>query len=142
MPVIVKGSRCGASVKMSPSRFYKSKRHFCSNACKMRTLNEELNPNRMTHEVREKLRKAHLGSGEGKTYTKTYGVHTHRIVAEQKLGRKLLPGEVVHHIDGDKRNNNPENLMVFSSQKEHAAWHIREEMRCFGTALGQEVMPK
>ena len=32
------------------------------------------------------------------------------------LGRPLLPGEVVHHINGDNR---PENLRVFSSQAEH-----------------------
>lgn len=86
-------------------------------------LNAELNPTRMTAEVRAKLRAARLDTGEGKTYTKTYGQHTHRLVAEQMLGRPLAPGEVVHHIDRDKRNNNPENLMVFASQAEHAAWH-------------------
>ena len=32
------------------------------------------------------------------------------------LGRPPLPGEVVHHINGDNR---PENLRVFSSQAEH-----------------------
>lgn len=35
-------------------------------------------------------------------------------------------GEVVHHIDRDKRNNAPENLEVFSSQKEHALLHQKE----------------
>jgi hypothetical protein len=142
VPVFTNCNRCGVAIKMPPSQFNRSKRHFCSNACKMKTLNKELNPDRMTPEVREKLRKARLGSGESKTYTKTYGTHTHRVVAEQKLGRKLLPGEVVHHIDGDKRNNNPENLMVFASQEEHAALHVREEKFFFGTVLGQEVIPK
>ena len=142
MPVYATCNRCGVSIKMPPSQFHRSKRHFCSNACKMKTLNEELNPVRMTPEVRAKLRKARLGSGEGKTYAKTYGVPTHRVVAEKKLGRKLLPGEVVHHIDRDKRNNNPENLMVFASQEEHAACHVEEEIFFFGTALGREVMPK
>ena len=67
------------------------------------------------------------GKGAGKSYEKTLGVHTHRVVAAQMLGRNLLPGEVVHHIDGDIRNNRPENLMVFSSQAEHAKWHKEHE---------------
>jgi hypothetical protein len=89
----------------------------------MAALNEQLNPVRMTKTTRKKLRDYHLNTGEGKTYTKRYGVHEHRVVAEQMLGRKLLLGEVVHHIDGNKRNNEPENLMVFDNQAQHAAWH-------------------
>ena len=81
----------------------------------------------MTPEVRAKLRQARLGKGEGLTYEKTYGRHTHRVVAEQMLGRPLRKGEVVHHIDENKRNNSPENLMVFSSQKEHAKWHAEHK---------------
>ena len=87
--------------------------------------NKELNKTRMTSETRAKLRKAHLNSGEGKTYTKLYGVHEHRVIAEQMLGRPLKKGEVVHHIDGNCRNNAPENLMVLPSQKEHAELHAR-----------------
>lgn len=81
-----------------------------------------------TKEHREKLRVAKLGKGEGKTYTKTYGRHTHRIVAEQILGRPLKPGEVVHHIDRNKRNNNPDNLMVFASQADHVKWHKEHDL--------------
>lgn len=89
----------------------------------MTEMNEKLNPNRMTPDTRKKLREARLGTGEGIAYEKTYGRHTHRIVAEQFLGRPLRKGEVVHHINGDKRDNRPENLMVFNNQKEHAKWH-------------------
>lgn len=125
-----KCSNCGKAFKVYGRKVATFQHHFCSRACartftspRMSAMNKELNPGRMTMETREKLRQAHLNTGEGKTYTKTFSRHTHRIVAEQILGRPLLPGEVVHHIDGDKRNNEPSNLMVFTSQPEHAKWH-------------------
>lgn len=47
----------------------------------------------------------------------------HIVIAEMKLGRPILPDEVVHHIDGNKRNNLPDNLMVFASKADHTAFH-------------------
>ena len=44
-------------------------------------------------------------------------------MAEKLLGRPLLPREVVHHNDGDKRHNAWDNLEVLSSQSEHARIH-------------------
>ena len=93
----------------------------------MAEVNRRMNPHRMTPEVRAKLRAAHLGSGEGKGYEKTYGIHTHRRVAEKILGRKLRPGETVHHKDRKKRNNSPSNLQVFSSQSEHVKYHAAHD---------------
>jgi hypothetical protein len=45
----------------------------------------------------------------------------HRSVMERKLGRLLLPGEVVDHVDGITIHNDPTNLRVFASNSEHLA---------------------
>lgn len=87
--------------------------------------NKEHNKERMTLEVRTKLRNSRLGSGEQKGYGKYYSRKEHRVVAEQMLGRPLKPEEVVHHINGNKRDNRPENLFIFPSQSAHTRWHAR-----------------
>jgi hypothetical protein len=56
--------------------------------------------------------------------TKQRYVAEHRLVMEQKLGRHLLPSEVVHHRDGDPLNNAPDNLEVFQTN----GAHLRHEL--------------
>jgi hypothetical protein len=58
------------------------------------------------------------------TYLKTDGRHSHRVVAESWLGRELGADEVVHHIDLDKHNNEPDNLCIFPNQSIHARCHF------------------
>jgi hypothetical protein len=61
--------------------------------------------------------------GISNSYLKKGERHIHRLVAEECLGRELQPGEIVHHEDEDKWNNDPPNLIVFPSQAVHARHH-------------------
>jgi endogenous inhibitor of DNA gyrase (YacG/DUF329 family) len=57
------------------------------------------------------------------SYTKIGQRHAHRVNAERLLGRPLQPGEIVHHLDENKRNPAPDNLEVLPSQRVHATLH-------------------
>ena len=69
-------------------------------------------------------------------------VYEHILVAESKLGRPLYENEVVHHIDGNKLNNSPDNLMVFSSQREHDKWHWEKRSARYQTSDGKSYTIK
>lgn len=50
----------------------------------------------------------------------------HRFIMELVLNRKLTSKDIVHHIDGDKADNRPENLVVTTRPK-HAKQHYIED---------------
>ena len=68
-------------------------------------------------------------------YIKINGKHEHRILAEQLLGRLLLPGEVVHHKDGNKQNNAPDNIEIFKNQSEHCSYHNKNRRNLRGALV-------
>lgn len=47
----------------------------------------------------------------------------HHLVMENEIGRKLGPGEVVHHINCDRADNRPENLDLLPGGDAHSNAH-------------------
>ena len=56
---------------------------------------------------------------------KNTGWLVHRTVAANKVGGRIFPGMVVHHIDGNKRNFRKSNLWIMS-RSAHARLHARQ----------------
>jgi HNH endonuclease len=59
-------------------------------------------------------------------------VAAHRLVAASILERDLEPGEVVHHVNGDKTDNRAENLRVLPSQRHHMTLEHLERRKARG----------
>lgn len=55
----------------------------------------------------------------------------HRYVMEKKIGRPLTPKESVHHLDHNKLNNHPDNLLL-TTRKDHAIAHAHDDLREMG----------
>lgn len=52
--------------------------------------------------------------------------YLHRIIVENDIGRKLSKAEFVHHVDGNKLNNDISNLEIISNS-DHAKIHCTKE---------------
>lgn len=60
----------------------------------------------------------------------------HRVVMEQMLGRALLPHETVHHKNGVRADNRPENLELWSSRHGRGQRAIDIPLRASDVIIG------
>ena len=98
-----KCDQCGKDTKTTRKRFKGTVRHFCGFEC-----------------YREYLRGVEYRNGR-------IGQRLARIVMEESLGRELVSGEVICHLDGNSGNNELSNLMLFNSSKSHVAFHHKRK---------------
>ena len=86
---------------VSPDRRNTNVNHFCHPSCMTKKYNGRWNGGKTLH-------------GKGYVVARDRGkaVLEHRLVMEGVLGRPLTKYETVHHIDGNRENNNIDNLQL------------------------------
>ena len=96
-------THCQSHYFVAPHKVGRSR--YCSLACKNLAMFNRPNPKKTkpASAMHSRYKKMRVNGVQ---------VSVHRHVAEQMLGRALLPTEAVHHINGNRYDNRPENLRV------------------------------
>lgn len=105
----------------------KASRRYCSRSCAMRARNAS--PSGRAADIGTR---AAAGNGYVKVKTAEGWRLEHRVVMEQQLGRPLLPNERVHHKNGRRDDNGPENLELWRVKGKDPAGVRASDYHCPG----------
>ena len=112
---------CSACNKIfSGRRRGKTELKFCSQDCSRSYMRGDCSPSYRTGTT--VVTQGYIAIKVGEKY-----ILEHRLIMEEFLGRKLKPREVVHHKDGNKLNNNLDNLEVMDTA-EHSKLHNKRRL--------------
>lgn len=97
----------------------------------IRSRKNKLKLNNKYDNLREKRGKEYYINSDGYyiTYDKEHQKYngSHRVIYEEYYGIKLKSNQYIHHIDGNKKNNKIENLLLCNGCKEHTKVHKQLE---------------
>lgn len=147
--ILRKCLHCGKEIKTYPSRIKQGRGRFCSHACNARFNHEG---SLRSEDTKRKMRKSAMGKrlrekcgmwkgGVLKSHGRYFVLSPdhpnaqsngyilrYRLIMSKTIGRPLTKSEVVHHIDGNKENDHPDNLMLFPSEGAHSKYHKRLQL--------------
>jgi hypothetical protein len=108
---------CGGEFEATPWTF--ERRRYCSYACRNQNYRQRIGP---ANPKWKGGRDLSLGYVLLKVPGERRYIREHRAVMEQVLGRALNPHEIVHHKNGNKLDNRPDNLELVT-RANHTRMH-------------------
>lgn len=115
-------ARISAEKTLNPTRFWLGKTH-------SKMTRGKISVSKISSELTTKGERHHnwKGGHSPEAYRRTTKNgekrYAHRVVFEAAIKRPLGALEIVHHCDGNRKNNELGNLMLFRSRKAHARLH-------------------
>jgi len=115
---------CGKEIHTLLIYFNRAKHHFCSEICARKWYSKENSP--LWKGGRQRKPSGYIITYAPQHPNSCNGmVYEHRLVAEKKIGRRLILGEEVHHKNKIRWDNRPENLEVMEGLK-HQSFHLKQ----------------